>query len=94
MFDLHDSEEKLRNNSKSDKFEQRPIPSNIDSKKKAKITDIKKISKRKFVSELVNPNAKRRKNKGAKFVSDDGEESSNKDKLSKCSEYSKNEDDI
>jgi hypothetical protein len=97
VFDIHDSEELLKNNLKSDRIEHNSIQTVTDSKKKIKIAEMKKATKRKFVSDLVNPNAKRRKNKGVKFVDDDGveeEKSSNKDKLSKCSENSRNEDDI
>ncbi len=93
VFDLHESEEMHKNNLNSDRIEHNTIQTNIDSKKKTKITEMKKATKRKFVSDLVNPNAKRRKNKGVKFVNDGEDKSSNTDKLSKCSENSKNEDD-
>ena len=75
MFDLYDSEENLKINIKTGNITSNLINNgNLDSKKKAKIGEVKKAVKRKFLSELVNPNAKRRKNKGAKFISDEGDE--------------------
>ena len=92
VFDLHESEEnlkvnlKLGNNSGNSNNPGGTLNGNLDSKKKTKIGDIKKATKRKFVSELVNPNAKRRKGKGAKFINDEEfEEGSLKDKISRNS---------
>ena len=77
MFDMFQSEEKFKASVKSGTIISGQNPVGVDSKKKMKIGEKKKTAKRKFVSELVNPNAKRRKNKGAKFVAEDDDETKN-----------------
>jgi len=73
VFDLHESEENLKVNKNFGKETTADISGNMDCKKKLKI-DVKKNAKRKFVSDLVNPNAKRRKNKGTKYEDEDDNE--------------------
>lgn len=83
MFDLHDSEENSKLGSNLT-FE------HLDSKKKIKIGEVKKAAKRKFVSELVNPNAKRRKNRGAKY--DDEDDTVKLDITAKVKDYKQSSD--
>lgn len=85
VFDFHESEQNYKSCLKFGTNHNSHITTNdgnLDSKKKTKIGEIKKATKRKFVADLVNPNAKRRKGKGAKFTNEGNEENSKEEESS------------
>jgi hypothetical protein len=77
MLELYESKQHIQIQKEK---EQVKIPSNqVTSNLVSAKLEVKKNMKRKYNADLINPNAKKRKNKGAKFIQEENKDSQDSD---------------